>query len=77
MFAATNDHRINVKIAQDAAELGLFCNVATDTTSGDFRVPAVLETDGLLVSVSSVEGDPRRARRLRDRIRENLVTPGA
>ncbi len=77
VFAATNDHRINVKIARDAADLGLFCNVATDTKSGDFRVPAVLETDGLLVSVSSVEGDPRRARRLRDRIREHLAAPGA
>lgn len=75
VFAATNDHRINVNIAQDAADLGLFCNVATDTTSGDFRVPAVLETDGLLVAVSSVEGDPRRVRRLRDRIREHLVPP--
>ena len=64
-----------MNIAQDAADLGLFCNVATDTTSGDFRVPAVLETDGLLVAVSSVEGDPRRVRRLRDHIREHLVPP--
>ncbi len=72
VFAATDDHRINLDIARDAADLGLLCNVATDTLSGDFRVPAVFETDGLLVSVSSVEGDPRRARHLRDHIREIL-----
>ena len=77
VFAATNDHQVNVDIAQDAADLGLLCNVATDTRSGDFRVPAVLETDGLLVAVSSVEGDPRRARRLRDRIQETLTPPVA
>ena len=77
VFAATDDHQTNLDIAQDAADLGLLCNVATDTASGDFRVPAVLETDGLLVSVSTVEGDPRRARRLRDRIRETLDSPSA
>ena len=77
VFAATDDHQANLDIAQDAADLGLLCNVATDTASGDFRVPAVLETDGLLVSVSTVEGDPRRARRLRDRIRETLASPSA
>ena len=75
-FAATDSHKVNLKVAQDASEMGVLCNVVTDTISGDFRVPAILETDGLLVSVSTVEGDPRRARYLRDRIRDALDADG-
>lgn len=69
-FAATNDHQVNREIAADAATRQILCNVATDADSGAFRVPAVTRAGTCLVAVSSLQGDPKAAQRLRDQIRD-------
>lgn len=69
-FAATDDHPVNLKIAADAAARQILCNVATDTDGGAFRVPAVARAGACVVAVSSLQGNPKAAQRLRDQIRD-------
>lgn len=67
-FAATNVREVNAQVAEEAACHHILCNVADDPTAGDFHVPAVHRTDGMVIAVSSSGQSPRRATALRDRI---------
>jgi cobalt-precorrin 5A hydrolase/precorrin-3B C17-methyltransferase len=68
VFAATNQRAVNAQVADDAAALGLLCNVADDPRAGDFHLPAVHREPGLLVAVSTAGTSPARAKQLRDQI---------
>ncbi len=68
VFAATDQRAVNAQVADDAAALGLLCNVADDSRAGDFHLPAVHREPGLLVAVSTAGANPARAKRLRDQI---------
>jgi cobalt-precorrin 5A hydrolase/precorrin-3B C17-methyltransferase len=68
VFAATNQRAVNAQVADDAAALGLLCNVADDPRAGDFHLPAVYREPDLLVAVSTAGTSPARAKRLRDQI---------
>jgi cobalt-precorrin 5A hydrolase/precorrin-3B C17-methyltransferase len=73
-FAATDQRAVNAQVADDAAALGLLCNVADDPRAGDFHLPAVYREPGLLVTVSTAGASPSRAKRLRDQIAAWLAT---
>ncbi len=68
VFTATDQRAVNAQVADDAAALGLLCNVADDPHAGDFHLPAVYREPGLLVAVSTEGASPTRAKRLRDQI---------
>jgi cobalt-precorrin 5A hydrolase/precorrin-3B C17-methyltransferase len=68
VFIATNQRALNAQVADDAAALGLLCNVADDPRAGDFHLPAVYREPGLLVAVSTAGASPARAKQLRDQI---------
>ena len=68
VFTATDQRAVNAQVADDAAALGLLCNVADDPRAGDFHLPAVYREPGLLVAVSTAGASPARAKRLRDQI---------
>src|SRR6476660_10365770 len=68
VFTATDQRAVNAQVADDAAALGLLCNVADDPRAGDFHLPAVHREPGLLVAVSTAGASPARAKRLRDKI---------
>lgn len=68
VFAATNQRAVNAQIAQEAANLGLLCNVADQPAEGNFYVPAVHRQPGLVVAVSTSGQSPTRARQVRDQI---------
>jgi cobalt-precorrin 5A hydrolase/precorrin-3B C17-methyltransferase len=68
VFAASDQRAVNDQVAQDAAALGLLCNVADDLRAGTFHLPAVHREPGLLVAVSTDGANPARAKRLRDQI---------
>jgi len=74
VFAATDDAQLNARIAADAAAAGAWCNVADDANLGDFHVPAVHRTQGLVISVGSEGRAPARAASVRDRIAHWLRT---
>jgi len=72
VFAATDQRAVNAQVADDAAALGLLCNVADDPHAGDFHLPAVYRAPELLVAVSTSGTSPARAKRLRDQIADWL-----
>ncbi len=68
IFVATDDPTLNARIAADAANAGILCNVADNATLGDFHVPAVHRSQGLVISVGTEGKAPARASTIRDRI---------
>lgn len=68
VFAATSQRAVNARVARDAAELGLLCNVADAPGEGSFHVPAVYRGDGATIAVSTDGASPAGAVALRDRI---------
>jgi cobalt-precorrin 5A hydrolase/precorrin-3B C17-methyltransferase len=72
VFAATSERATNAQVAQDAAALGLLCNVADAPEEGTFHLPAVYREAGLVVAVSTEGTSPTRARQMRDRLAELL-----
>jgi cobalt-precorrin 5A hydrolase/precorrin-3B C17-methyltransferase len=72
VFAATSERAVNAQVAQEAAALGLLCNVADAPHEGAFHLPAVHREDGLVMAISTEGASPGRARRLRERLSELL-----
>jgi cobalt-precorrin 5A hydrolase/precorrin-3B C17-methyltransferase len=68
VFAATNQRPVNAQVAAEAKSLGLLCNIADQPEAGNFHVPAVHRQDDLVVSVSTTQKNPKRARTIRDQI---------
>jgi cobalt-precorrin 5A hydrolase/precorrin-3B C17-methyltransferase len=75
-FAATSERATNAQIAQDAATLGLLCNVADAPEEGTFHLPAVYREAGLTVTISTEGVSPARARQVRDRLADLLQQEG-
>ncbi len=72
VFAATDDLRLNRKIAFDCKERKIFCNCVSEPLCGSFIVPAYLKKGNLTVSVSTSGCGPALAAKIRDAISENL-----
>jgi len=68
VFAATNQRAVNARVARDAAELGMLCNVADAPDEGTFHLPALYRGPELTIAVSSGGAAPARAAALRDAI---------
>ncbi|NLF29424.1 MAG: hypothetical protein GX591_00900 [Planctomycetes bacterium] len=67
VFACTDDRALNARIAADARAAGALVNVADDGAAGDFSLPAVHRTEGVILSVATAWGLPALAAALRDR----------
>ncbi|MFB5189675.1 precorrin-2 dehydrogenase/sirohydrochlorin ferrochelatase family protein [Alicyclobacillus fastidiosus] len=76
VFAATNDRAVNERIANDAEERGIWCNVADDATACDFIVPAVYEQAGIQLAISTSGRSPALAKQLRDALAKDLEDGG-
>lgn len=68
VFAATNQRAVNARVAREAAELGMLCNVADAPDEGNFHLPALHRGPELTIAVSSGGAAPARAVALRDAI---------
>ncbi len=73
VLAATDDRLVNAAVADEAAQLRVFCIRADQADAGTARTPAVLRSGDLTVSVNAGD-DPSRAARLRDLIALGLDT---
>jgi siroheme synthase-like protein len=71
VFAATDQHEVNARIAKDARQAGVFVNVADDGSLGDFVTPALHESGQLLIAVTA-GGVPGAAARIRDAVAERF-----
>ena len=70
---ATDDPSVNAAVAEEAAANRIFCVRADDAAAGSARVPAILRSGELTVSVNAGD-DPRRAAELRNLIASALQT---
>ncbi len=74
-FAATDQRVVNAQVAEEAARLGILCNVADAPEEGSFHVPAMHRQNGVTVAVGSGGVDPARSKQIRDRVARLLQKP--
>ncbi|WP_145038567.1 bifunctional precorrin-2 dehydrogenase/sirohydrochlorin ferrochelatase [Paenibacillus sp. Y412MC10] len=72
VHAATDDAKLNLKIAEDADRLGVLVNVASDGEAGTFINPTVLRRGRLMLAVSTSGAGPMAARDIRDELEERF-----
>jgi siroheme synthase-like protein len=68
VFAATDDRRVNHRIAIAAKARGMFANIADSAAECGFLVPARVERGGVQVAVSTGGVNPRLAAELRRKL---------
>jgi len=68
VFVATNDARLNRRIADEAGRLGLLSNVVDDPELCDFIVPSIVRRGRLFLAISTEGACPAYAKRLRVRL---------
>ncbi len=71
-LAATNDRRVNARVAGEARRRGIPVNVADDPAACGFLVPARIRRGNLQIAVSTSGRAPRLARELRLQIEKIL-----
>ena len=72
VFAATNDHEVNRRVADDAHARRLWVNVADNPALSDFYVPATIHRSDLTVAISTGGSSPAFARYIRELLEETL-----
>jgi precorrin-2 dehydrogenase/sirohydrochlorin ferrochelatase len=69
VIAATNDHKLNRRIAKDCRKNRIIMNVVDSAKDSDFISPAVLRKQGLVVAVSTDGKKAVRSKRVRDELK--------
>ncbi len=72
VFSATSDQALNRRVSEDAATLGIWCNMASDPELGSLVVPSVVERGPLSIAVSTSGLSPALAKRIRIRLEEEF-----
>jgi precorrin-2 dehydrogenase / sirohydrochlorin ferrochelatase len=72
VIAATDNKRINEKIAFDAGVMNIFVNVADSPKKCTFVFPSVVKKDDLIIGISTSGGYPSVSKKLREMINEIL-----
>lgn len=65
VIGATNDENTNKQISQDAAQLGILCNIADRPDACSFVLPAVVRQGDLVIAISTSNQSPAVAKRIR------------
>jgi len=66
VFGATDDHRVNRRLADEAKAAGVLANMGDSPTSGTFLAPAVLTRGDLVIAISTGGDSPALARKIRE-----------
>ncbi|MFR5703023.1 MAG: bifunctional precorrin-2 dehydrogenase/sirohydrochlorin ferrochelatase [Eubacterium ramulus] len=74
VLAATDSPETDHSIWEECKKHGIRVSVASDQTLCDFRFPALIEKDNIVVGVTSNDSDHRNVREISARIRETLGT---
>jgi len=74
VIAATNDNKLNNRIANDCRKLKILCNVVDEPDLCDFFVPAVVRRGLLQIAISTDGLCPAYAKRLRQKF-ETIILP--
>lgn len=77
VVGATSDPEVNGRIAADARQRGVLCNIVDKPELSDFVLPAIGKKGELTIAVSTSGKSPALARRLRDQLLETIPKPYA
>lgn len=72
VYAASSNHGVNRKVAQEAGQSGIPVNVASDADSGSFITPGVFRRGRLTVAVSTSGAGPGAAIAIKELLEETL-----
>jgi len=72
VFAATDDREVNKRVSADCQSRGILVNVVDDPELCTFFVPAIVQREDLIISISTSGRSPAMARWLRIRLEEAL-----
>ncbi len=70
VFAATSDPVLNARVSRDAAERGLWCNMATNPELGSFVVPAIFRQGPLTIAIGTEGLSPALSAKIRKEMEE-------
>ncbi len=73
VFAATNNLDVQALITKEAAKYSVLLNSADDPSNSHFHVPAHFRRGKMLVTVSTGGGSPALARKIRQRLEQEIV----
>ncbi len=73
-IAATDDGKINRKVADEARQRGVLVNVVDKPEHSDFIVPSYLRRGALTIAVSTAGKSPALARKIRTRLEKGFGT---
>ncbi len=68
VISATDDRRINSRVAEECSERNILVNIVDDPAVCNFIVPSVLRRGPLSISVSTEGKSPMLARRIREEL---------
>jgi precorrin-2 dehydrogenase/sirohydrochlorin ferrochelatase len=72
VFVATDDVLLNQRIASEAHEKRLWCNMAGDPQLGSCMVPAIVERGPLSIAISTAGVSPASARLIRTKLEQDF-----
>ena len=72
VFAATSDPELNRRVAADARQGKIWCNMATDPELGSFILPSIFERGPVTVAVSTAGMSPAAAKFIREKLEERF-----
>ena len=72
VVAATADRLVNSRVSADAASLRLLVNIVDHPAQSNFIVPAVLNKNGLIISISTSGKAPALSRRIKQDLRKTF-----
>ncbi len=75
-FTATDNREVNQAVAREAGKKRIFINVADQSSSEGFIVPALFTKSALTVAVSTGGKNPSRAKEIRDRLKSFFSSGG-
>ncbi len=72
VFGATGDPALNSRIAADAAERNMLCNIADIPDACNFILPSVVDRGDLTIAISTSGKSPAFAKRLRKELEDRF-----
>jgi precorrin-2 dehydrogenase/sirohydrochlorin ferrochelatase len=72
LISATDDEKINQRVADEAKQRGVLINVVDDPARSDFIVPSYFRRGGLTIAVSTSGMSPALARKIRTKLEQDF-----
>lgn len=69
VLAATDNKEVNAAICQECEQKEIPVNNASDSSQCDFYFPALIEQDGLVIGVTSTDGNHRKVAQFCEQLR--------